>query len=493
MIIRDEVAVSQIFLQAFFEIEKHYADKSEKFRFRSFKGQQVGRLKNHITKADLQLFTTVQKYCNPFGKLREGYSKHELYIQLKNLYCDNACSKDQFYAAFNKFVLHNLISVEIDSFTNEELYTLNQYVDSQTGKVGYLSLLHPVVFTEAFNEMPICQQKLFYQAVTQQGGKERSIQRNLNDGLFEFLHRKQVNQVRAILDNLVAKPIYGTKPLFAAAEIKKNVVGGYKAVYRVHSDFIIPYVSGQGDEYHAELPFKKRYRRIARFMREVMAELGIGEFELFKEGRSFYQLFRLVKDKGFSYIRTVLTRIRDIHKTHFVYPDNVLDFLKDEIHNKSMTILLAIAQETGVYKFIAPYGTDRQERFNAFGSSMKGIDKGTFRRLCKLAAPKLLKEYGVSPVAGVTSYVKVPKLDNSLDMPRVRLKALHFEKCPEKYHDLEYKAEFKLRKNEHPSAITKWLLKEVEKLPTWELFVDPPRDFRLEEYLTNTILIHSAS
>jgi hypothetical protein len=479
------VVVSTRFMNTLFKlIESDYADKAQKYRFRSYFGERVGRLKNHITKADLQLATTIQVGFNTLGQL-EFSNKHQIYLKLKELY-ENiaACSKEQFYAAFEKFVEHGLILSTRDEFTGDEHFTLNHYLEPESGKIGRFVLLHPVVFTQAFASMPICKQKLFYHAAIQQGQVDRELQWNLRDGLFDFIHRNQVNQVRDILSSMTSQPVFRGQALFAVAEIKRNVIGGFKAVYKLNPSFVVKHETG-AEEYHEVIPAKKGYRRLTRYLRSLFAELGIGEFELLHGGRCFHQLVFMLKDKNKSFIRYVVYRIQEIYNEHFIFPENILDFLKEEIQNKAMTTLLAIIKESRLYSFLVPYGKRRQERITEFMSKFAGMEKTTFRKMCAAAAPQLYQLYGIAPANGAASYTKVHTLDDKIDIQPVRMMAYHLRKSPYHYHPLEHEADQKLWKREHPSSVIKWLQNEIGKLPQWELEAAPPPDFKLEDFMND--------
>jgi hypothetical protein len=257
------VVMSSRFMFAMFNtIEADYADKEQKYRFRQYLGSKVGRLKNHLTKADLQLATTVQVCFNVSAKL-ESNTKHRIYGKLQELFeKEAACSKDQFYAAFDKFVQHGLIEVHKDEIDGTEHYTLNHYNEPDTGVIGRFAMLHPVVFTKSFASMPLARQKLYYYAQTKQGENDHEMQWNLKDGLSEFVHRTQANQIRAILEALTSEKIYNGHALFTVGDIKKNVIGGFKAVFKVNPEFIIKYIPGDG-EFHEVLPAKTGYSLLA--------------------------------------------------------------------------------------------------------------------------------------------------------------------------------------------------------------------------------------
>jgi hypothetical protein len=124
----------------------------------------------------------------------------------------------------------------------------------------------------------------------------------------------------------------------------------------------------------------------------------------------------MLKDKNNSYIRFVLNRVREIYNEYVFFPENILDFIKNEIQDKALTTLLAITKETGVYNFLVPYRKDHQTRFNQFAKRMTGIDKTAFRKMCKAAARRLFKDYGIAPAFGAASYAKVFSLNSRLNI-----------------------------------------------------------------------------
>lgn len=473
------VVMSYRFMQALFEIEKNYMDKDEKFRFRT---NGNGRLMNHLTKADLQLATTLQVCFATDGKL-EFVNKHLIYKKLKELY-ERGCNKDQFYAAFDKLVLHGLIIQKKDEYTGDYHFTLQHYIEPHSGKIGRLVLMHPIIFSSAFTHRQLSDQKLFYYAVLQQGNPKIALEWNLTDGLNKFTHLQEVYQTKQLLSRMVKNSlIKSLPPLFSSTSVVPNALGGYKAVFSVSKEYLIEYKPGTGS-YHEVIPARKGHRRLIKMMKDRLLQLGIGEFEIFKNGSCFLQLASLLKKKGEVYIRYVLTRIKELHQEYGIFPEHIIPYIKDELRSKAMIIMLDIAKKTDVFDYIAAdKAEDKQRRLYEFSEAMSGLSSDAFRRLCKETAPILRKKFSKPPEWYKPLYAKVHWLEEYLDIEMLRSWAWSKEKDPESYRALETVAWTKIRNNESKLKVRNWLLHEIESLSTRRPVPELPIGFKLEQWL----------
>ncbi|WP_163860402.1 hypothetical protein [Paenibacillus elgii] len=473
------VVVSYSFLKALFSIEENYDDKEERFRFRS---NGKSRLLNHIARADLQLATTLQVCFSTEGRL-EFVNRHMVYRKLQELY-ERPCNKDQFYAAFDKFVRHGLVRESRDSVTGLYQYELSNYLDDKTNKIGRFIMMHPVVFTESFTRLPLAMQKMFYYAVAQQGNQHRKLlEWNLTGGLHPFVHFQELYQTKLLMRRMFEERVYEGNALFAHARLERNSIGGLKAVFAVNPKFLISHEKGM--QYHEVVPAKKGYRRIALQLKDMLAQLGIGEFEHVAGGLHFMQLVRLLRDKSRAYIRFVVDKIKVLYERHRIFPDHILEYIQQELRSKTLITILDIAKKTGVHDFItAGCGESvRDDRLATFASAVSHLDINTFRSLCKRAATILKKEHTRPPAKSEAVYITVRTLERVLDMSNLRSRAFMLQKDPDAYRFLEYAAETKLQKGQDKRSVRQWLLREIEKLPHWMLIPDPPKHFSLEQYL----------
>lgn len=478
------VIMSYRFLRSLFQIEENFEDKDEKFYFRT---NGKGRLLYHITKADLQLLTTLQVCINTQGNL-DFVNRHMIYLKLEELY-EAPCSKDQFYAAFEKFVLLGLISIQKEDISGHHLVKLNHYLEPDTDRIGRFIVFHPIVFSKQFTSKPIAVQKLFYHALAQQGSdRKKQLQWNLDD-MKDFLHKREIYQVRLVLDDLT-RIFCDEKPLFYHADIERSSYGGYKAVYQVHMSWILDHTPK--NEYREVLKAKKGYRRIFNTVGDLLTEYGISELQSYRDGFCFKQLIHLLKKKSISYIRYVLSRVKDLYVNHKFLPVDLIDFIKRELRTKALSVILTMAQQTRVYDFISPELPNvKERRMFEFASSLSVFDTKTIRRAFKWAAPILHNEYTVPPVTTAHDYRECGELDQYLDMNRIRLYAYDLEKDPQSYHQLEHRLKYKLFYEAHSDheikELESWMLQEIEALPNWSRVPNIPNGFKLEDWIVQCI------
>jgi hypothetical protein len=473
------IVFSYRFLQALFEIESNFDDKDEKFAVRN-NGQ--GRLKNHLTKADLQLATTLQVGMNVKGESNDLINRHRIYLKLDELF-EDPINKDQFYAAFQKFVLHGLILVKKDDITGQYLYKLQNYLEPDTDKIGRFVIFPAYVYTKAFTDQPLAAQKFMYYACGQQGEERHKIIERNFDGLIPFLHKTEPHQIRDILQKLTNNNLIEGQPIFSFGQVIKNAVGGWKARFQVNAK-LLPIYTPQ-TEYHEAIPARKNYLRLFRKMEEILSYLGVDEFINFQNGIPFKQLAHLLKDKSYTYIRYILERIQKLHKEHRFFPENIIEYVKKDLHDKSTSILLTISQRTGVYGFIAPgYKPNLQERFTQFTSSLKDVPTKALRRACKAASVVLLEKYTRPSVYDHKDYLTIDHpLEKKINLLKYRYKAYHLKLDPESFLSAVDKAYYQLNGGKTIVEVESWLTKTMLSLPKWKLVPDPPEGFILENFL----------
>ncbi|MCS7462927.1 hypothetical protein N0M98_22635 [Paenibacillus doosanensis] len=485
------VVVSHRFYEAFKHIEEPFDYNKDRFRFRN---DGRGRLVHHITKSDIQLFITIQAAFNTKGAL-EFCNRNRIYQKQAELF-ETPVTNDQFYVSFQKFVDLGLIEPVREEITGTYHYTLSQYLQPDTGTIGYYFLLPPAVYTEAFGELPLAAQKWYLEAAAQQNDRpDKTVEKNLrNDGkdggLYKLLHKTNLNQIRGLLELLCRRPVMDGQPLFAAsAAIKPNATGYYKASYSINPYYIIK--KEKGASYHDVVRPKRPYYRMTRFIREQLEKLGIGELEQHNQGQTLIQLVTLMKKKSLSFIRYVLLKIKDLYRKHRIFPLDLLQFVKDEVRNQGIALYLDIARKTGLYPFIAPRGRDEiGKRSYEFAAAVSRFDLKSFRTMCKTALPILNRDYTSAPVHSPAAYRRANEaLEQRVGRQEagdIRAYAYKMQADPDEYRVIEEYALKKFRQ-ESPSAVMQWMLTRIAQLPKWKRAPDVPHGFKLEHFLVNCI------
>lgn len=481
------VVVSHQFYHAFKRIEEQFEYNKDQFLFRN---DGRGRLIHHITKSDIQLFITVQTVFNTKGTL-EFCNRNRIYQKQAELF-EDPVTNDQFYVSFQKFIDMGLITVTEEEVTGTCHYTLNHYLQPDTGTIGYYFLLPPAVFTNAFYKLPLAAQKWYLEGAAQQNDSpSKALEKNLrtdgkDGGLYKWLHKTNLNQMKRLIDVLTKQPVFEGQPLFAAtAALKPNSTGYYKACYSINPYFIIP--KEKGSHYHEVIKPKKSYRRLTQYIQSQLFQLGIGDLEQHNDGQSFLQLVSLMKKKSSSFIRYVLHKIKELHGKHFIFPSDIVRFVKEEIRHQGMSLYLDIAKQTGVYRFIAPRSTDdRAKRSFEFASAMSLFDLNSFRKLCKAALPILQKDYARTPIHGPVAYKRangtLERRMGDAAAAEIHAYAYRLQVDPYEYRTIEDLALQKLHE-EAPAAVKQWILNQLRHAPKWEWIPDVPLGFKLEDFL----------
>ncbi|WP_282936024.1 hypothetical protein [Paenibacillus sp. RC67] len=483
------VVVSYRFFHAFKKIEEQYEYNRDQFQIRN---DGRGRLIHHMTKSDIQLFITVQTVFNTKGRL-EFCNRNRIYQKQVELF-EEPVTNDQFYVSFQKFVDLGLIQLVKEEITGAYHYTLNDYLQDDTGTIGYYFLLPPAVYTQAFYKLPLAAQKWYLEGAAQQNDSPHKVlEKNLRSdgkdgGLYSYLHKTNLNQIKQLIEVLTDTPVLDGQPLFAPnALIKPNSTGYYKASYAINPYYIIP--KEKGTYYHEVIKPKKTYHRMTSYIKSQLFTMGIGDLEEHNDGQTLIQLVNLMKKKSYSFIRYVLLKIKDLHSKHLVFPSDIIRFIREEVKNKGMAVYLDIAKKTGVYSFIAPKSTDELgHRLSEFTAAMSRFDLNTFRNLCKSALPILNRQYTRMPVLSPVVYKRANE----------QLERLMGRSSAEEIHSYAYKMQVDLHEyrmfedialqklhREAPNEVKQWMLSEIRKLPKWEPVPDVPFNFNVEDLLLN--------
>lgn len=497
------VALVASFMNEVFNIEKEY-QKRELFTIIE-NGEKRMHLLHHLTNADLQTATILLKVCNLQGVI-EQTNPHSIYHLLREHY-EAPISISQFYTSLKKFILHQLIKPSYNKYSNLYTYRLNHYLNPRTGKIGYYVALTPFVFTRAFSKISIAKKKLFYSVYLQQGEKtnvkkdaiERRLLTDKEDvqysGLSRFLHRHDVFHIKKILDELASIPMFEGAPLFQTAKLVKRGREYHKAILFIHPKFFPE--SQYKYNMHEYIPVTVSYKRKANFIKKLIEEWGIGELLVLDQGRLFMQIINIFKGCSYRVIRYALHQLKLYQQENGYYPDDICQFIAVEIRNKSLAMIIDIAQRTEVYPFIAPEanGYLRREREYEFASKLSSYPLKLIEQACKLARPYLLESFTLPSEhgLGLGDYSIEASLNELGGIDVVRFYALKQKKNRIDYAQLEERAAKKYESEKNSSAFAKkdfidWMLQEVDTIARREYILCVPENFKLEEYILMEII-----
>lgn len=469
--IHKPIVFSNLFLQAFFAMEHDY-DNRKMFHIRA---NGKGRLLGHMTKADLQLATMLHVYAYN-GKLEEVPNRHFLYQRMEELY-EEPVNKDQFYAAYEKFLQLGLVTVSQDELLGHLALTLPHTVDPDTGKVGRLVLLPSLVLSRAFTRKPLALQKFFYYACARQGQDyERNLQWSF-EHLAPFLHRYEYSHVKGLLKQ-AGEMTFAGKPLFSVMRTESNVIGEPKAVYQVNKALMPRYE--RGGQYHERLPLKRSFKRLLSRLEGLLEHAGIAEYAVMDEGRPMRQLALLLKDKTDSYWHIVIDRLRRLYAETGRFTGNVLDTIKAELHDRFSSFLLGTLKQTGLFTCLPA------EQMDAFCASMRGIPKAVYRRACWAAAAEMRANYSRPAVYNTLDYYKpslqLEELEEVLAVEQYRRQALQVGADPEAFFTA-LDCAYDLLRSKPAIEVDDWLKAEIKRLPKWKAIIDPPIGFDLSFFI----------
>lgn len=491
----EPVVLPRNFLNALFNIEKNYTRK-DTFSI-IHQGEKREHHLNHITNADLQVATILLKACTPVKGVLQQVNPHSIYARLSEYY-EKPISLSQFYSSLKKFKLHNLISETYTLETGLYNYQINHFSGEAGDKIDFFALLHPVVFTAAFNKLSLPQKKLFYSVCLQQGGgKGKEIERKLVSdkedvqfsGLCHFLHRKDPYFIRVLLEEMKETLVEG-QPLFETAYLVKQGKRYHKAVLSIHPGWLLK--KEDGKEYHDMIPIPLVHKRKANFIEKLLHNWGIADILSLNNGHEFARLVRFLKNYGYRVIRFAIYRLKQFVDQHLRFPADILYYILKEVRFKTEAVIIDIAVKTKVVDYIAPglNAEERKDREFEFASNLSYYGPKAIEKACKAALPRLELLYAapVHEKLGIEDYVSYPWLNQVNSMDIIRRTAWRECKDVRSYAKLEAEAVERYHKKISHNALdarefTDWMLRKVYELPAIETVPDTPSGFKLEDFL----------
>lgn len=475
-----EVAITDNFIEALFAISEKIHTR-EMYRKRT---NGSGRWLWHVTKADLMLMCTLHKTFNSNGKI-ENVSKHMLYKKLCDLY-EDPCSMDQFYMAFDKFETVGLLESSGAGLVNE--FALNHFINPDSNKISRLVIAHPFVFSKAFTDLPVGSQKLFFDLIRKAGNDKKGYVfywLSQKAPIFELLHRTHPYEIKILLNTLQNSSYEGEQVISSWSMDEKKGTQVAKLHIFVNQNLLRRYEYKKS--YRDPLPGKATNRKIITRLRCLLKENWLADFEYANNGLDFKCLVNQLKGKGYKMIKYVVAKLREAYEKNRVYPENILDLISTELKSRIMVDYLEIAKRTGIYKFISPNRFD-DNRLYEFASAASKYTKKEFISLCNQARRTLEQHFTAPPVDSLSSYAQSHMLGDLIDINTVRRYALDLNKDPEAYKSIEFQAEH-MAENRSITDLRAWMIRQIELLPRWELKVDIPSAFKVEEFVTKKIAV----
>ncbi|CEH28289.1 hypothetical protein AM501_24030 [Aneurinibacillus migulanus] len=484
----EPVVMVRSFMNALFNIEKSY-DIRQKYTVTGEENKKEYLL-NHLTNADLQMAIILQKICNTRGFIREVLP-HAIYKKVEE-YFETPISASQFYASLTKFSLHGLITM-IEKHDSKKIdIRLNHYLEN--GVPSSFILMTPIVFTGTFGKLELAKKKLFFSIYLQQdGGKEidRLVQHSISEGksvqfsgLYRFLHRDS-SQIQLLCNQLLEEKLDGKHPLFEKASVHTYKGRIHKAIFSIHPAYFVPKKKGQW--YHDTITPVLTYPRKANVFIRMLDKLGIGEVASFDSGNMLAKLMEYLKAHGARTIEFVAKRIKEFHGNHGGFPENLLEFVKRELKNKTRATILGILYKYQLDRFVAPHASslaEHYEREDALVSTLSYYRKHAIEKACK-AVRRLLYSHYIKPARSnlnLQAYSLSTSLDTWKEIIAVRHYAYHKQKDPNCYVQLEQKAIEKFYTYDNDS-FKEWLLTQVDELPPAEYVPAVSKTFHLDNYL----------
>ncbi|WP_168121906.1 hypothetical protein [Paenibacillus sp. HB172176] len=466
------IKMSYRFLQALFAMEQDYESRTT-FRVRN---NGAARLAHHLTKADLQLALTLQKVVDRHGQIAYT-NRHLIYQQLVQL-CEQPISKDQFYSAFEKFQFNGLLVVAKDS-PNTIQVQVAEYLEP-SGKLGRFVLLPELVMGKAFAQLPLTHQKLYLYACGQQGDQRgKVLQLNLDNGLYDMLHRQETGLIRAVLHDLATQSVENSEPLLTIGRIERNMFGRPKAVYQVNNKLLPTLVAGQ--HYREAMPMKKGIRRLFRRLEGYFKAAGCEGLSWFNQ-TFLFELAAALRGKSEGYIAYVMQRVTQLGQSGFHQADDLLNLVKAELCSRAAGIRLAMAERIGILGYL------ERGAHSKFGDAFRDLPLGAFRKLCQKVLPNLTREYSRPAAFSAISYRKpglaTEELEAVADIATFRIIAFQRQLDPDAFIVLIQDVYYLWQSGRLPqSELNGWLAGKLDDLPLWTPVPDSPADFDLISYM----------
>lgn len=485
------VGMNYSFISAVFNIEKDYDMAGHEY----FNTEKRKRKINHLTWSDLQLAITLLVGSNTNGNIYDT-TPHCIYQKTIELF-EKPISIAEFYAALEKFKLHNLIEEIEDRVRGVFTYKLLHFLDPESKKIGRYIPVHPIIFTKEFHELPISHKKLFFAGIAQQGqSKHQVLARKLkNDkecllsaGLLRLLHKQYKYQVEEVVQDLTNTPILGN-PLLSVGEVNKISRGEYTVNFSISPYYIIE-KGAYTENFREPIQPKNIYCRLSKWMTEKLETIGVGEIVTYNDGKTFRELVGNLRKYSRLTIEYALHQLKDYYMQYNrTLPKDVYEFISKTLINNTQGKILETIRRSGLDPFLAPSIvdiTERRERHYQVANRLSVFPLKRIQELCEEAVTLLITGGQLRQSKhNLGTYMGQLELNNMIptEISVVRKRAYHLKRDIHHYHELEQRAFEKLKAGKKKEAVLNWLLEQVDQLEMIPYLPQIDKNFKLEEYL----------
>ncbi|WP_018922962.1 hypothetical protein [Salsuginibacillus kocurii] len=407
----------------------------------------------HLTHTDLDLMILLHKICNTNGYIKE-VTRHQV-VQAAAEWFERPPGRTQLYVSLEKFVQLGLITIKRNEYTGKDTICLHHF-KKEDGNLERYVILHPIVFSGAFHALTLAARKVYLLTAMQQGENDFIFRRLKGEAsIMTLLNKNQPNQVRSVLNELKGANKEKIDYL-KTATISSNHRGA-ENVYLALSPAFLPKLE-RGAEVRAPLSPPLRYPKKAKFIRNVLNELGIGELE-----QELHLLIETMKALGYRVIRQILRTVQIFIKQHGSFPKNLAHFIKKEARLAREKRILDLAHNAGIADYIAYKQEQREERYFEFTNRFSWYSERAISKMFKKAAKYVKDAFPAPGRFPIERYHYSESLTSEPNVQLARQKAYATKLDPVFYQELEaHMLEFKWPYME-PAAAAHWLLKRTEE------------------------------
>ncbi|MFC5651015.1 hypothetical protein ACFPYJ_18265 [Paenibacillus solisilvae] len=382
------VVIDYTVLTEFLALEKKYATDTVKL----FRRNSHPLRTNHITDTSIRLLMTIGRRFNTKGHLN-GVTIHNLYRLMNDEY-ENSCSKEQFYAEFQKFIDTGIITVSQDGVLQS--FKLSAFKRDTERFI----IINPVVFTKKFTDLEVAAQKLFLYVTSRNGNSgEREFKETIEPGcwLYTLTHKNRPSQIKKLLKSLFDLQPVDQCSLLKSYSISKDSFGRTMLRCTINPAYIVRHEAGK--HYRSVPAAKIPSSRKATRLRQLLKLNGVSEFEKLNHGLPFSRLLKLTNRSSIKLLRHVSERIHELfalHRYDSERGDDIVNTIKYEVESDHFFEYITITKQTGAYAYlgIGEDSTDSSRPLQFYRNIHKQFTPKEFRKICLRALPLLQQQFG---------------------------------------------------------------------------------------------------
>lgn len=336
------VSVPYAFYQSVMKLEEMYSTKKVyQFRKNSHKKELY-----HVTPITLRLMITISRFFNTEGWI-SGVSIHTLYLKMIEEY-EESCSKEQFYAEFDKLQRAGIIVKEVDGIVDR--YSIAKEV--MTKHKNFI-IFSPVVFTKAFTSLSSAAQKLYFELRASALKTTVSVTRIVHSGcwLYRLTHKTRPVQIKKLVNELSKCVPFEEAPLVTHSSFVKNELdGSYSLKVTLNQVYLLKHK--QGRKYKKSIPAKIPYKDTTRKLRMYAAKFAIPEINQESNRLSFLKLVKMLHRKGKAIFQYVFNRLKELAESLTDY-NMIIDYIDAELKSPQLVEYIDILKKEKLYSYLS--------------------------------------------------------------------------------------------------------------------------------------------